>query len=93
MAFSLPFYVKLGKLFVNCLVNPSTNKTGWMYLKSDGSLSKQIPQCNYLCDKDPFNDDKVYNRTWITGSLTVGTKASYICAGNQFKLETFKMCF
>ena len=35
MAFNLPFYSKLSKLYVKCQNNPATNKTGWYYKKPD----------------------------------------------------------
>jgi hypothetical protein len=81
MAFGLPFYVKSSKLYVKCVVNNATNSTDWMYQMPDQSYATEFPQCNYLCDKDPLDDPKTYNRTWMTGTLTVGTKARYTCPG------------
>ena len=49
----------------------------------DQSYAIAFPQCNYLCDKDPLDDPKTYNRTWVTGTLTVGTKARYTCPGKR----------
>ena len=83
MAFGLPFYVKSSKLYVKCVVNNATNSTDWMYQMPDQSYASTFPQCNYLCDKDPFDDPKPYNRTWVTGTLTVGTKAKYTCPGKR----------
>ena len=80
LAFGLPFYVKGSKLFMKCVVNNATNATDWMYQLPDQSLATKFPDCNYLCDKDPYDDPKkVVNRTWVAGVLTVGTKANYFC--------------
>ena len=80
MAFSLPFYVKGSKLFLKCVVNNATSATDWMYQLPDQTFVTKFPDCNYLCDKDPYDDPKkVVNRTWVTGVLTVGTKANYVC--------------
>ena len=81
MAFGLPFYAKGGQLYVTCQVNPSTNRTAWMYALPDKSLATTLPECNYLCGKDPIDDPKLYNRTWVTGTITVGTVSNYKCAG------------
>jgi hypothetical protein len=58
----------------------------------DGSLEAEMPQCNYLCDKDPLDNPTLYNRTWLTGSFAIGTKALYTCAGifQFFKLNKIK---
>ncbi len=85
MGFDVPFFTKQSKLFYNCVVNPVTNKTSWMYKKPDGNLASEMPQCNYLCDNDPLDDPKLYNRTWVSGTFTVGTKASYNCSGKDFQ--------
>ncbi len=33
MAFDIPFFVKMNKLYYKCEVNPANNKTEWMYTK------------------------------------------------------------
>ena len=91
MGFNVPFFTKQSKLFYNCVVNPATNKTNWMYTKPDGTLTSEMPQCNYLCDNEPFNDPKLYNRTWVPGTFTVGTTAIYICSGKYLQVPGFTL--
>ena len=86
MAFGLPFYAKKSKLYVKCMVNNETNATDWMYLMPDKSFPAKLPECNYLCEKDPIDDPTTYNRTWIVGTLTVGTKARYTCLSMKTNL-------
>ena len=62
MSFALPFYVKGNKLYLKCVVNKATKANEWMFLKPDQSWSNEFPDCNYLCQKDPFDDPKLYNR-------------------------------
>ena len=81
MAFSLPFAVKNGQVFVQCVIDPTTNKLNWMYSRPDKSLSSVLPTCNYLCEKDPIDNPSLYNRTWEKGTITVGTSAKYTCLG------------
>ena len=86
MAFSLPFSVKNGKVFVKCVTDSVSNKLNWMYQLADQTWSSTLPNCNYLCEKDPLDDPSLYNRTWEKGTLTVGTKATYNCSG-EYKSE------
>ncbi len=81
MAFSLPFAVKNGKVFVKCVIDSASNTLNWMYQLADQTWSSALPNCNYLCEKDPLDDPSLYNRTWEKGTLTVGTKAKYNCTG------------
>ena len=81
MAFSLPYAVKGGKIFVKCVTDPTSSKLNWMYQLADQTWSSTLPVCKYLCGKDPFDDPTVYNRTWEKGTLTVGAQATYTCAG------------
>ncbi len=83
MGFNLPFYIERSLLDYDCVVNPATNKTDWMYAKYDGTIAKEMPQCLYLCNKEPLNNPSLYNRTWVLGTFTVGTKASYTCLGKM----------
>ena len=83
MGFNLPFYVQRKQLLYDCMVNNATNKTDWMYTKYDGTIAKEMPQCVYLCNKEPPNNPKLYNRTWIPGTFIVGTKATYNCPGQS----------
>jgi hypothetical protein len=81
MAFSLPYAVKTGKVFVKCVIDPASNQLNWMQQLADQTWSSTLPDCNYLCDKDPLDEPSLYNRTWEKGTLTVGTQAKYRCSG------------
>ena len=83
MGFNLPFYVQRSQLAYDCMINNATNQTDWMYTKLDGSVAKEMPQCLYVCDREPLNNPKLYNRTWVPGTFTVGTKATYNCPGKS----------
>jgi len=87
MGFDLALYIKQSKLSFNCTVNPATNQTDWMYTKPDGTLSTEMPQCLYICDHEPIENLKLYNRTWVTGKFSAGTKASYSCAGKKCQIS------
>jgi len=91
MGFDVPFFTKQSKLFYNCVVNPTTNNTNWMYTKPDGTLASEMPQCNYLCEKEPLSDPKLYNRAWVPGTFTVGTKATYNCLGKYLQLYGYNI--
>ena len=81
MAFTLPFAQKGAKVFLKCVIDPATKELSWMHQLVDQSWSATLPSCNYLCPKEPLDDPKLYNRTWIKGSLTAGTTANYKCPG------------
>ena len=54
MAFSLPFFAKLSKLYIKCQSNPATNKTGWFYAKQD-----KVPGINPIKTVPCQNSHKV----------------------------------
>ena len=83
MGFDLPFYVQRSQLVYDCMVNPATNQTEWMFTKHDGTFATEMPQCLYICDHEPIENSNLYNRTWVPAKFTVGTKASYSCAGKK----------